>query len=133
MNRIVKALLPAVVLLAAAAPVNGAPRQRTETAPYEAPNFAVLDTLWVQLGSAPEARPLAGEQTVSVSLTDDTGKPVSGVVHQGKYTLGEFCGATEQPLHLMNRKPVHVHVFLGDGCSGGSLPTKGTVTFTFAR
>lgn len=134
MNRIVKAVVPAVTLLAvAAAPVHGGPSQRTVTAPYEAPNFAIMDSFYVQIGSAPEARPLASEKTVSVALTDDTGRPVSGVVHQGKYSLGELCGETEQPLRLMNQKPVHVHVYLGDGCSGGSVPTKGTVTFTFGR
>lgn len=134
MKRIFKGLILAVTLLTVAAvPVHGAPRERTETAPYEAPNFSVMDTLWISIGSAPEARPLAAERTVGVSLTDDSGQPVGGVVHQGKYTLGELCGATEEPLRLMNQKPVHVHVFVGDACPGGSLPTKGTVTFTFGR
>ena len=126
----------AVVALVAAAPATGAPRSRTETVAYERASGAYLaETVLVnlQLGPMPEATPQAREKTVSITLEDDSGRPVAGMAHQGDEELGAFCGQTDTPLTLVNRKPVHVHVYSGQGCGDVSLPTTGSVTFTFTR
>ena len=137
MKRTKKGLaLAAVVTLVAVAPAAGAPRSRTETVAYERPTGAYLaETVLVDLafGPMPEAAPQAREKTVSITLEDDSGRPVAGVAHQGDEELGAFCGHTETPLALVNRKPVHVHVYSGEGCADVTLPTTGSVTFTFTR
>lgn len=137
MKRTMKGLaLATVATVVAVAPATGATRSRTETVAYESTSGAhVMDTVWVEVASdgPPEARPLAKERTVSIALEDESGRPIAGVAHQGDAELGDFCGTTEAPLTLVNRKPVHVHVYSGPGCADVSLPTTGTVTFTFAR
>jgi hypothetical protein len=116
------------------APASGAPRERTETVPYERSSGAhLMDTLWIEVTGVPEARPAAGETAVSIVLEDDSGRPVAATVHQGKHELGEICGATDVPLALVSRRPVHVHVYSGPGCLDVSAPTKGSITFTFTR
>ena len=137
MNRMTKVLaLATVVTLVAVAPAAGAPRSRTETAAYEsASGVHLMDVAWMEVaaGELPSAQPLSREKFVSVTLEDESGRPVAGIVHQGDQELGDFCGATETPLALSGRKPVHVHVYSGAGCSDVTLPTAGTVTFTFTR
>lgn len=135
MKRVTNALVPALAVIGlVVAPATGAPRERTETVAYEHGSGAhLMDTLSVQVSELPEARPAAGEKTVSIVLEDETGRPVAGAVHQGKNVLGEICGATEAPLQLVGRQPVHVHVYAGPGCTDVSVPTTGTVTFTFAK
>lgn len=137
MNRTMKGLaLATVATVVAVAPAAGASRSRTETVAYERTSGAHLeDQVWVEVaaGDLPEARPLARERSVSITLEDDSGRPIAGVVHQGEEELGEICGATEAPIALVNREPVHVHLYSGPGCADVSLPTAGTVTFTFSR
>ena len=137
MKRRTKGLaLAAVVTLVAVAPATGAPRSRTETVAYERASGAYLaETVLVNLslGPMPEAAPQAREKTVAITLEDDSGRPVAGMVHQGEEELGTFCGQTETPLTLVSRKPVHVHVYSGEGCADVTLPTTGSVTFTFSR
>lgn len=137
MNRTMKALaLAAVVTLVAVAPAAGGPRSRTETVAYETTSGAhLMDYVWVEIakGGPPQAQPLAREKSVSITLEDDSGRPIAGVVHQGDEELGEVCGATDAPLTLVTREPVHVHLYAGPGCSDVSVPTTGTVTFTFTR
>lgn len=104
--------------------------------PYDrASGVHVMDLVWFEIltGELPQARPLAREKTVSITLTDDSGRPVAGVVHQGDAELGSICGQTEAPLHLVSRKPVHVHIYSGPGCADVSAPTTGNVRFTFER
>lgn len=128
--------LAAVVTVVAVAPAAGAPRTRTETVAYERASGAHLSedvSVDVAAGEMPEAAPMAREKTVSITLEDDSGRPIAGVAHQGDEELGAFCGQTEAPLTLVSRKPVHVHVYSGEGCSDVSVPTAGTVAFTFAR
>lgn len=137
MNRRTKTLvLSFALVVAVAAPAGGAARQRTETVAYErASGVHLLDVAWIEVaaGDLPQARPLAREKTVSVTITDDSGRPVAGVVHQGDAELGSVCGQTERPLPLVSREPVHVHVYSGPGCADVSTPTTGSVEFTFAR
>lgn len=137
MNRLVKALVPAAVLIGSAvAPAAGAPRQRVETAAYErASGVHLMDVVWIEIaaGELPEARPLGREKTVSITIADDSGRPVAADVHQGEEVLGSICGQTESPLTLVSREPVHLHVYSGAGCSDVSTPTQGTIEFTFAR
>lgn len=128
-------LLPALALVALSAlPAAGARSARTEMVTYDSGSgIHVMDYVWFEFSGAPEAQPLAGERTVSIEITDESGRPVAGVVHQGDAELGEVCGRTETPLRLVSRKWVHVHIYGGPGCDGVSVPTTGTVTFTFAR
>ena len=137
MNRTVKGLaLATVVTVGAVAPATGAPRSRTETAAYERASGAHLtDVAWLEIaaGDLPTAQPLAREKSVSITLEDESGRPIAAVVHQGDNELGELCGQTEAPLTLSGRAAVHVHVYSGPGCADVSLPTSGTVTFTFTR
>lgn len=137
MNRTMKGLaLATIVTAVAVAPASGAPRSRTETVAYERTSGAHLaDVVWVEVaaGDLPEATPLARERSVSITLEDDSGRAVAGVVHQGDHELGEICGATDAPIALVSREPVHVHLYAGPGCADVSVPTAGTITFTFAR
>lgn len=137
MNRTRKGLALAIaVTVVAVAPATGAPRSRTETAPYERASGAhLMDAAWIEVaaGDLPAAQPLAREKSVSITLEDESGRPIAAVVHQGDHELGELCGQTEAPLTLSGREPVHVHVYSGPGCTDVSVPTSGTVTFTFTR
>lgn len=134
MRRPTKALIPALALfVVAAAPAAGGGSERTATVPYENPAVLIGDAFTVQVNSAPEAAPARGEKTVSVVLEDEIGRPVAGLLHQGDHDLGDFCGATARPIPLVNRKPVHVHVYSGPGCSDVSVATRGTAAFTFTK
>lgn len=137
MNRMTKGLaLATVVTVVAVAPVAGAPRSRTETAAYErASGIHLMDVVWFEVaaGELPQAQPLAREKTVSITIEDDSGRPVAVEVHQGEEVLADVCGSTDAPLKLVNREPVHVHVYSGAGCSDVTAPTTGSVTFTFSR
>ncbi len=134
MSRVAKALVPALTLLVlATAPAAGGPRERTEIVPYDSPAVHVLDVVWVEVSGAAEAMPARGEKRVSVVLQDDSGRPVAAVLHQGNRTLAEFCGAMDEPVRLVTREAVHVHVYSGPGCSDMSVATKGTARFTFTN
>lgn len=137
MNRMTKGLLLASVIAAGAlAPAAAAPRERTEMIPYERGSgiyFADVVTANFTLGDLPQAQPMRGEKAVSVAITDDSGRPVAALVHQGDAELGMICGQTDSPLQLVSRKPVHVHIYAGPGCSDVSTPTQGAVEFTFTR
>ena len=77
------------------------------------------------------AQPRTDERFVTVEVADQTGRPVMAAAHQANKELGQpFCG-TSDPLRLVTRKPVHVHLFTGLGCGDISVPTEGTVTLTF--
>ncbi|MFN2587652.1 MAG: hypothetical protein ABR613_06010 [Actinomycetota bacterium] len=134
MNRWTRVVVPSVAFLVLlATPAPGAPRERTETVPYDTPGAHVLDVAWVEVNGAPEAMPQRGEKTVSVALQDDSGRPVAAVLHQGDAELAEFCGEMAEPVRLVGRKAVHVHVYSGPGCSDVSIATQGTAAFTFGR
>lgn len=137
MNRTMKGLALATVLtVVAVGPATGASRSRTETVAYERTSGAHLsDVVWAEVaaGDLPEATPRAREKSVSITLEDDSGRPIAGVVHQGEQELGDICGATDAPIALVSREPVHVHLYAGPGCADVSVPTAGTVTFTFTR
>ena len=135
MNRLRKiAILASALIVVALAPAGGAESERREMVPYDSGSgIHLMDVVWVEVAGVPESRPLAGEKKVSIEITDESGRPVAGVVHQGGADLGEICGQTEAPLRLVSRKSVHVHIYSGPGCEGVSAPTSGTVTFTFTR
>ena len=135
MNRAVKALVATFTLIVAvAAPASGEPSERTETLEYSSTSGTqLMDYFTVQVGPLPEIRPARGETAVSVVVEDASGRPVAAAVHQGDQDLGNICGATKGPVPLVSRKAVHVHVFSGAGCSDVSLPTQGTITFTFVK
>ena len=133
MNKAIKAAVVSIAMILAAAPATGSPRERTETVPYETPGTHFMDAVWVEVGPTSEAVPMPGERTVSVVLQDESGRPVAAALHQGDHDLGVFCGETGKPVRLVNRKPVHVHVYNGPGCSDVSVATQGTATFTFFK
>ena len=134
MRRPTKALVPSLALLALAiAPATGAPSERSVTVPYDNPSVQIADALSVEVTGIEEAMPARGERMVSVALQDDTGRPVAAVLHQGNEEIARFCGAMEQPVRLVSRKAVHVHVYTGPGCSDVSIATQGSATFTFTR
>lgn len=137
MNQLTKSMvLAAVVTAAVAAPAGSAPRERTENVAYErASGVHLMDAAWVEVaaGELPQATPRAREKAVSVAITDDSGRPVAAVVHQGDADLGAICGQSGAPLQLVSRQPVHVHVYTGPGCADASTPTTGTIEFTFTR
>ena len=135
MSRTNKAFALATALtILGIAPAAGGPRSRTENVPYDTPGANVMDTIWIEINSAAEARPLPGERFVSVALTDDSGRPVAAILHQGDQELGgTFCGRTDRPVRLVSREPVHVHVYSGPACADVSIATQGTAAFTFTR
>ena len=134
MNRHRKvAILTSALIVVALAPAWGARSERTEMVSYDrGSGIHLMDVVWIEVSGVPASRPLAGERKVSIEIADQSGRPVAGVVHQGGADLGEICGQTEAPLRLVSRKSVHVHIYAGPGCDGVSVPTTGTVTFTFA-
>ena len=122
------------ILGVAALPASAGPAGRQVTYEYQGPNTLVEPTGMVvaNWGIFPTAKPRRGERLVSVKLADATGEPVAAEVHQGNRVLGgAFCGETDRPLRLVNRASVHVHLHVGQGCGGTSVPTQGTVELTF--
>lgn len=136
LRRFTPLVLALALVALAVAPAAGARSPRTEMVTYDSGSgIHVMDYVWFEFAGTPEAQPLAGERTVAIEITDESGRAVAGVVHQGDAELGEICGRTEMPLRLVSRKWVHVHIYGGPApdCDGVSAPTTGTVTFTFAR
>lgn len=79
-----------------------------------------------------EAMPAPGEDSVSVTIEDDSGQPIAADIHQGRSSLGGVCGGDDH-IALSNRKPLHLHLQFGLAvdCGSTSIPTTGTITFTF--
>lgn len=79
-------------------------------------------------------KPQTGERFVSVSIEDAAGQPVLAELHQGNTDLtNRFCGETPEPVKLYRTAALHVHLYAGADCDGVSLPTQGTITFSFRR
>lgn len=136
MKRSTSVLAVALVVVGLVAPASGAPRQRVESVAYEnATGVWASEVVLVNVsfGDMPQAAPMAKEKHVSVSITDDSGRPVIAAVHQGEAELGMICGQSDAPLALVSRKPVHLHIYSGPGCGDVSTPTSGTVEFAFTR
>ena len=124
------------ILGVAVLPVSARPAGRQVTFEYQGPNTLVEPTgkVVANWGIFRTAKPRRGEGLISVKLVDATGQPVAAEVHQGNHILGgAFCGETDRPLRLVNRASVHVHLHVGQGCGGTSVPTQGTVELTFLR
>ncbi len=76
------------------------------------------------------ARP--GEESVMISLTDDTGRPVRGRVEIAGDVV-EFCSETAAPIDVSAGQKISVHAIFGQ-CDGGfSIATEGTITATFSK
>lgn len=126
------AFVLAVSALPAAAAKPDPPRN--VTVQYQGPNTVADndDAFISRIGAMAKPRPQ--ERFVDVAIADASGLPVSAELHQGARDLtGAFCGETEKPVKLRGRAPLHVHLYAGPGCSGPSVPTKGTITFSFQR
>ena len=95
-------------------------------------NFLVLDFAnpGVSLANV-ELEPKAGERTVSVELSDESGYVVRGSIAQGRKTIATFCGKTYYPIVIDPKQPVRVHVFTGTCGSSVGIASEGGVTATF--
>ena len=131
----VLALLAAALVQTASA----APASRTTSIGYDGPNGLMISSsnadtkiFTVQTGKVDIE---AGEELVSAKITDDSGDPVAAEVHQGGAELGVICGDGSEELMLVNKKPVHLHLQFGVAadCGGASIPSSGTIEFTFNR
>ena len=77
--------------------------------------------------------PRPNERAVEVELTDDLGGRVEGLIYQGRDSLGEFCGATDDPVPIHRGQPVDVIVMTGE-CGGAvAVASRGTARVTFLR
>lgn len=146
MPRLSASLAAAVVLTTALGTAAAAQTDPTRqaSAQYTAPagsQYGATVNLGGQgsaLGSAtlPTRR---GERTVTLQVTDDSGRPVAAEVVQvldeqtGAFVaLGEVCGPAEQTFRLQRAgAPVAVRPLLGACDAGPSVPTTGTVSAVF--
>lgn len=133
--RRVLTLLVTAVLIASAAPSLADEQERTVTRPYTITRghiqFSSHGVAW--MGTQAEffrARP--GEQSVTISLTDNTGTPVRGRVDLGADVV-EFCSETPEPIAVAPRQKFGVHAIFGLCDAGVSIATEGTITVTFSR
>lgn len=76
------------------------------------------------------ARP--GEESLTITLTDDTGRPVRGRVQIGGEVF-EFCAETSEPIAVTAGQKISVHAIFGQCDTGFSIATEGTITATFSR
>lgn len=128
------AIVAAAGLVLMALPVAAKPDAAREvTVQYQGPNTITGEDTYVS-NTGPMAKPKPGERFLEVTVTDVSGRPVLAEVHQGNRELGPaICGATDKPVKLQGRGAVHVHLYAGAGCGEPSVPTQGTITFTFRR
>lgn len=136
MKRSTTTLVLLMIAAGSVTPASGAPRQRVESVAYERSagiRASEVVSINVAFGDTPQAAPLAREKKVSITIVDDSGRPVAAAVHQGEAELAMICGETEAPLTLVSRRPVHLHIYSGPGCDDVSTPTAGTVEFAFTR
>ena len=141
MARMIKVLTATLILvLTSLVPAAAGPSSRKATASYG----GQPSTIMMEIGDSgasiytmhsDKVLTEAGEKFVSVEITDDSGEPVAGRVHQGGADLGVACGDGVEQLALVNRKPIHVHLQMGLSveCDSGSSPSGGTITLTFHR
>jgi hypothetical protein len=95
-----------------------------------------------QIGTCIETPVLDARETfVKVEIVDASGLAVPGFISQGDLDgdgigdlYGEFCGAHEEAVALVNTSPVRVSYYTGtcpDGTPGTT--TMGTITVTFSN
>ncbi len=132
-----------VVALVAPAQAAAGGASRVVDAPYEGPGgstgvVVAYPTVLGIHGSEVLASPAVRERRLKVSVADTTGMAVRAVVYQvvgrsqAYRELTSFCGHSGS-LTLASADPVHVVLLVGNGCSAASLPTTGSVRFTFSR
>ena len=99
-----------------------------------------VNAYWTNLlGEIPQSVAPAGARTVSVKITDQTGQPIAGHIHVDHHGDGkkvksfDICAETPAPLPLGRHSMVEVLVVSGTCGTDLSLPTSGTVTFTYGR
>lgn len=107
---------------------------RQVTVEYQGPNTLADDDDAFISHIGPMAKPKPGERFVRVDVEDASGRAVLAELHQGDRDLtGRFCGEIEKPVKLRGRGALHVHLYAGAGCAEDSLPTQGTIIFTFQK
>lgn len=143
MRKTALALTAGLLAISLVSPASGGPNDRTVTKEYTMANGMVIyestSATW-SVGTAWKVfRPKPGERFVSISISDDLGRPVFGHTHfhqdgDGEVDEVDFCNETPKPIRLGAAKKLEVAVFLGT-CPDGtpSLVTQGTVTATFSR
>jgi hypothetical protein len=111
---------------------------RNASAPYEMPGGVTGHHVGVGGPDAPASwavfKTKAGEKSVTLSVADASGRPVSFDVEQGGTDLGSFCGTTgPDPVRLPGKGPVAVTPVLGMCGDTVSVPTSGTISAIFRR
>jgi hypothetical protein len=106
---------------------------RTVLREYTGPNTIHLNNSTANSSPLPTARPRVGETKVLVQVVNTGPDRVRAEVHQGNRKLGAFCDMMDRPVPLVTNKPVHVHLYLGKGCGGMSVPTAGKVLIQFYK
>lgn len=129
-----KSIVVTSIILLLAIPASAKPGNTREvTVDYQGANTYEDDNGFMTVVSS-VAKPQSGERFVTVVIADAAGQPVLAEVHQGQKDLtGDFCGETGEAVMLDGRGRLHVHLYAGPGCDGVSLPTQGTITFSFHR
>jgi hypothetical protein len=89
--------------------------------------------------------PEPGEKYIKIEVTDATGTTIAGSINQGDLDgdgigdlYGEFCGAHEEPLELLNAEATFQLSMYSGTCYGTATPspsvmTQGVVKITFSN
>lgn len=141
MRRMTTMLLAAVLLQSAVAGASPAGKQRVETIRYGPNPYRLIVADPGVYSAEPgvaftsvEIYPKVGERWISVTATDDSGLPVRVWVAQGGNTvIGEFCGASDDPVRVKPLYRVELIMFTGTCGGGPSVATTGTLEVTYLR
>ncbi len=71
------------------------------------------------------------ERSVSVSLQDDSGRPVRGRLEVGSDVI-EFCSETSKPVQIRPGQYLAVNAIFGTCGAGPSVVTEGTIRVAFS-
>lgn len=133
----ITALISAGLLAASiAAPPVAADDGRTATRPYTITRGKIHlsdDAFAWWIGTQEEFfRARAGERSVRIALTDDTGRPVAGRVEINGDVVN-VCSETQKAIRVSSGQKLAVSAIFGP-CDGDvSLVTEGTIIATFSK
>lgn len=143
MRRLMAMGLTILALLAMTGPA-GAGRTFVEEKEYSSSQGVSFDNqvnfYWTNLlAEVPMSVAPRWAKTVSLEITDQTGQPIAGHIHidedgDGKRVKShDICAKTDAPLELPPNSTVEVMIISGTCGTAFSLPTSGTVSFTYGR
>ena len=112
----------------------------TGSTPYVARRYVSVNENNIAGGTTPSG---SKEVYVTVAITDQSGRKVAGKLVQDSNGNGttseagepafEFCGSIDKPVKIQPGVPVGVYINTGPCGSDVSVPTTGTVKFTFSN